>query len=154
MKSKAIVVLALSASITLQLLGNNWASVSAHHHNGSHWRDLAHFVERSAAKNKIVVIMAGYGRGIPSAVTYELSDDQTVMVAYKDDNIDELMQTLKSYGELWFALSFEDPGYRGFQSTLISKLLQTGKWQLAMNHDGFVCLKGRGTSNGSFSSAH
>jgi hypothetical protein len=154
MKSKAIVIVTLSVAITLQLLGNNWASVHAHHHNGSYWREFAQHVENSAEKNKIVVIMAGFGRGIPSAVTYELNDDQTVMVAHKDDNIDELMQTLKGYRELWFALAFDDPAYRGFQSTLINGLLQTGRWQLATNQKGYVCLQGKEPANTYFSPAH
>jgi hypothetical protein len=152
MKSKVPVVLALSVTITLQLLGNNWASGCANHFNGSYWRDLADSVQRSIEKKNIVVIMAGYGRGIPSSVIYELSDDQTVMIAYKDDNINDMIQTLKRYTELWFALAHDDPGYRGFQSNLINRLLQSGKWRLAVNQNRYVCLKSSGISDRSFSS--
>lgn len=136
LKSKIPLTVALMIFLPLQIFGNNWISERSHYQSGSNYRSFAKKIKNSSKKSKIVAIGGGYGRGIPGAIIYELSEYDIIVVINKKTNIKQLCNDFRSYDEVWIAFSDLDKP----EIKLLKCLMETNSWKVVDQDKSYARL--------------
>jgi hypothetical protein len=130
----------LAVLLLLQVSGINWGLEQTPEQGDSGMRSVVKAVEASPAPSQLVVVGAGYGRGYPGSVIYELDPETEMVVLHRDSDLDLLLGQASGYAEVCLFLSME-----GFTSEVEHELLQRlreGGHRTEVNHTGTIlCLQ-------------
>jgi hypothetical protein len=103
-------------------------------------RSLARDVETSPAPSRLAVVGAGYGRGHPGTVIYELDPETEVVVVYRDSDLDRLQEQASGYAEVCFFLSMEDLTSE-VEHELLQRLRDEGRYTEVVYTGATLCLQ-------------
>jgi hypothetical protein len=126
--------------VLAQLTGVNWGREDAPGRGDSILRSLTNAVEASPASPRIVVIGAGYGRGYPGSVIYELEPQTEVVVLYKNSDLDLLQEQVSGYAEVCVFLSMEDPT-SAVENEFLRRIEEKGIYTRVNYNDATLCLR-------------
>jgi hypothetical protein len=119
----ALVVILLG----VQLLGINWGAEDRPL-IVSKTRSLARAIEASSTRSHVVVIGAGYGRGHPGALLYELAPHITVIVLTNSHDPESLLPKVQGYEDIWISFASDRVTQR-VERELLSRLQQSGQYR-------------------------
>jgi len=98
---KRIGVLLLGTLLVFQLTGINWGKESVPIYEGSNMRSIAKAIKKFSSSSHLVVIGAGYGRGHPGTVIYELDPETKILLLNKNTHMKDLIDQVVNYEDVW-----------------------------------------------------
>lgn len=113
--------------IGLQLLIINWGREQTPGWQGSDLRSIAGIIKDVSSHPYIVIIGAGYGRGHPASVIYELDPETMIIVVGKNSNLKELQSDIQRYDEVWI-LPSSDGQTAIVENELLNRLRGSGRY--------------------------
>jgi hypothetical protein len=126
--------------LVLQVSGVNWGLEQTPGQPDTTMRSLARAVEASPAPSRLAVVGAGYGRGHPGTVIYELDPETEVVVVYGDSDLDQLHDQASGYAEVCFFLSMEDLTSE-VEHELLQRLRDEGRYTEVVYTGATLCLQ-------------
>ena len=112
--------------VGLQLTAINWGQEQSEGWPGTNLRSAAATVAQSSSSH-VVIVGAGYGRGFPGSVIYELSDETMVVVVGKGSDLERVTEAVLHYNEVWFFRPREDKTAH-IEDALLAALQASGRY--------------------------
>ncbi len=93
------------------------------------WRTLAQFATPLVRDDAVVLVDAGYGRGVPASMVYELSPDTKVRIFDKDSKIRQVLRDIAPYHYVFMVMSWSDEGQKNM-STVADAMQKSGYYAI------------------------
>lgn len=98
---RRIGVFLLGTLLVFQLTGINWGKENTPIYEGSNMRSIAKAIKKFSSSSHLVVIGAGYGRGHPGTVIYELDPATMLIILNKNTDMNNLLNQVVNYEDVW-----------------------------------------------------